>query len=432
MSIEKSFSEQHIRAQLERIFGSPAFANSARLKDFLGYIVDEAMAGRAGRIKGVTIAQSVFGADQSFDPETNSIVRVEAGRLRRRLSEYYAGAGHHDPILISVPKGSYAPAFSPNPERAAEPTAAASTDVGGSAAPRSWPRFVLPAALAGAVLVWFLVERQGEQGGAGGPAAEAVTGITTESRVLFDQAFRVLMPPEDKARMDAAQLMFGRVIELEPDFAGGYSGKSLTHAIKVLFLKSDDRAADLEQARTLARQALEVDDEYGLAYSALAVAHALGANEEQALANARRALTAEQQDASANAMAALGLLVAGHPQEAADFLQRAMRLNPESPRTPYLNLLGIAYYAAGDYEAAAATFEENVSRGGPVGPHMDVFVGPTYGHLGREFEARAVVERLQRTHPDYPVAGWLANYLKSEAALDDTLDRLRQLGWTGS
>ena len=87
MSIEKSFSEQHIRAQLERIFGSPAFANSARLKDFLGYIVDEAMAGRAGRIKGVTIAQSVFGADQSFDPETNSIVRVEAGRLRRRLSE---------------------------------------------------------------------------------------------------------------------------------------------------------------------------------------------------------------------------------------------------------------------------------------------------------------------------------------------------------
>jgi hypothetical protein len=46
-------------------------------------------AGRAGQIKGLTIAQAVFSAGENFDPEANSIVRVEAGRLRRRLAEYY-------------------------------------------------------------------------------------------------------------------------------------------------------------------------------------------------------------------------------------------------------------------------------------------------------------------------------------------------------
>lgn len=432
MDSEKLFTEQDVRAQVERIFDSPAFANSARLKDFLGHIVDEALAGRAGRIKGVTIAQGVFGADQSFDPETNSIVRVEAGRLRRRLSEYCAGAGHHDPILISVPKGSYAPAFGPNPQRPTAPSEPVSADEGSAVIQRPWRRFVLPAALAVAVLAWFLVERQSDNNTAVRPAAGGYPVVATESQVLFDQAFRVLMPPEDKARMDAAQLMFGRVIELAPDFGGGYAGKSLTHSVKVLFLKSDDRAVDLEQARMLARQALAVDQEYALGYSALAVAEALGSDEEQALVNARRALTAEQQDATANGMAALGLLVAGYPEESIDFLSRAMRLNPESPRTPYLNLMGIAYYATGDFDTAAEIFEENVARSGPTGPHMDVFIAATYSHLDRGFEARAVVERLQRTDPDYPVEDWLANYLKSEAQRSDTMGRLRQLGWSDS
>ncbi len=111
MAGPQDISEADIRRQIERILQSRGLESSPRLQEFLEYIVDEYLAGRAGRIKGVTIAQAVYGADASFDPESNSIVRVEAGRLRRRLEQYYLAKGVSDPIIIEIPKGGYAPTF---------------------------------------------------------------------------------------------------------------------------------------------------------------------------------------------------------------------------------------------------------------------------------------------------------------------------------
>jgi len=427
MPADNPLNEQDVRIQLRRITESEEFTNSARLKDFLTYIVDEALAGRADRIKGVSIAQVVFGADQSFDPETNSIVRVEAGRLRRRLGEYYAGTGRHDPIRISVPKGAYAPAFGPSPGLSpAAPAGTADTD---RTRRPHWQPVALGALLAIVLLGWFLLIRDGRTPDADPTPHTSVAGSqVTESTVLFDQAFAILMPPEDVARMNAAQGLFGRVIELSPNFSGGYSGKSLTHSMKVLFLKSDDRSQDLDQAVSLARRAVELDDESALAFSAFAFAYALIPDQDRALENARRAFTAAHRDPNANAMAALALLVADHPEEALDLISSALRDNPETRRTPYLNILAIAHYVQGDLERAARALEENIARGGPTGPHTDVFLAATYSGIGRDFEAEAVIERLLRAAPDYPVEPWLANYLKSDRALAETMDRLRAAG----
>jgi tetratricopeptide (TPR) repeat protein len=429
MAADNPLTEQDIRSQLNRLLESKEFANSARLKDFLSYIVDEALAGRAGRIKGVTIAQSVFGADQSFDPETNSIVRVEAGRLRRRLGEYYAGAGRHDPIRIDVPKGAYAPEFRPGPGRIEPPAPRVATAPDDQRQGPRWQPLTLAAALVAILLGWFLLLRDGQTpDGVQTPLGGTSVSQTTESTILFDQAFGVLMPPEDAARMDAAQRLFERVIELSPNFSGGYGGKSLTHSMKVLFIKSTDRSQDLDQALSLGRRAVELDDESALAFSALAFAYALTPDEGRTLENARRVLTATHRDPNASAMAALAMLVADHPGEAFDLVSRALHDNPEAPRTPYLNILAIAHYVRGDLERAAQALEENIARGGPTGPHTDVFLAATYAGLGRDFEAEAVVEKLQRTAPDYPVEPWLANFLKSDDALAQTMDRLRASG----
>lgn len=101
------------RAQLTRIIESAAFRATDRDRRFLTYVVEEALAGRASRIKAYTIAVEVFGRDATFDPQTDPIVRVEAGHLRRALDHYYLSAGAEDPVLISVPKGGYAPCFAP-------------------------------------------------------------------------------------------------------------------------------------------------------------------------------------------------------------------------------------------------------------------------------------------------------------------------------
>ncbi|MCP3408169.1 tetratricopeptide repeat protein [Bradyrhizobium sp. CCGB01] len=98
-------------SQLDRICTSPHFQASERRRAFLRFIVEETLSGRAERLKGYTIALSVFGRDESFDPQADPVVRLEARRLRRDLDSYYIDAGQNDPIRISIPKGSYAPSF---------------------------------------------------------------------------------------------------------------------------------------------------------------------------------------------------------------------------------------------------------------------------------------------------------------------------------
>lgn len=93
------------RAQLERILQSADFEATARERRFLGYVVEEELAGRGSRIKAYSIAVEVFGRDASFDPQNDPIVRIEAGHLRRCLERYYLTGGQGDPVLIQIPKG---------------------------------------------------------------------------------------------------------------------------------------------------------------------------------------------------------------------------------------------------------------------------------------------------------------------------------------
>lgn len=77
----------------------------------LRFLIEEALAGRADRLKGFSIAVAVFGRDETFDSQSDPVVRLEARRLRRDLDGYYATAGRSDSVRITVPKGGYAPEF---------------------------------------------------------------------------------------------------------------------------------------------------------------------------------------------------------------------------------------------------------------------------------------------------------------------------------
>jgi TolB-like protein len=99
------------RHQLERILVSPAFTANGRRKALLRYLVDETLAGRPERLKGFTIAVAVFGRDETFDAQSDPLVRLEARRLRRDLDIYYGTVGGSDPVRITIPKGAYVPCF---------------------------------------------------------------------------------------------------------------------------------------------------------------------------------------------------------------------------------------------------------------------------------------------------------------------------------
>jgi len=100
---------ESVQEELERILASPAFIQSQRLSRFLRFTVDQFIQGEGEKLKEYHVGTAVFDKDDSFDPRTDPIVRVEAGRLRSKLKEYYAAEGRDDQILIDLPKGSYVP-----------------------------------------------------------------------------------------------------------------------------------------------------------------------------------------------------------------------------------------------------------------------------------------------------------------------------------
>ena len=103
--------EGAIRDQLSTVLASVLFAHAERLGRFLSFVVDETLDGRADRLNQYAIAMDVFDRDETFDPAIDAIVRVEAGRLRSKLLEYYDETGRNDPIRIELPKRSYAATF---------------------------------------------------------------------------------------------------------------------------------------------------------------------------------------------------------------------------------------------------------------------------------------------------------------------------------
>ncbi|EWY37020.1 hypothetical protein N825_22180 [Skermanella stibiiresistens SB22] len=100
---------------MRRIAISEDFQRCDRSRRFLTYIVEETLAGRGERLKAFSVATSALDRDDTFDPQADPLVRIEASQLRRRLERYYLTGGRNDPIVIDLPKGGYVPAFSLRP-----------------------------------------------------------------------------------------------------------------------------------------------------------------------------------------------------------------------------------------------------------------------------------------------------------------------------
>ena len=110
-----------IQEHVARISASLSFGNSERLRELLQYTVAEAMEGRGASLKESVLGVAVFSRTPGYDSDSNSIVRVEFARLRKKLTQYYEGEGAGESWRIVFPKGSYAPEFVPRSELASSP-----------------------------------------------------------------------------------------------------------------------------------------------------------------------------------------------------------------------------------------------------------------------------------------------------------------------
>ncbi len=170
------------QAELEALLASRTFVRAPLLSRMLAYICEQSLQGNSDALKEYSIGTLALGRGDDFDPDKDSVVRVMATRLRKRLAEYYAreGAGHHVKIFLS--EVGYTPVFVAEPS--AERLAASGLGVGHV---RFVPYLVVGVlcGILGGILVWSMM-RTGRAGGASAPGPNV--------RALWSE---VLKPDQD-------------------------------------------------------------------------------------------------------------------------------------------------------------------------------------------------------------------------------------------
>ena len=104
-------SRDEVRAELSAVLRSASFANAPSLSRLLSHIVDRTLEGKGEELKEYSLGVDVFDRGETFDPKIDTIVRVQARRLRSKLDEYDESDGRAAPVVIELAKGGYVPGF---------------------------------------------------------------------------------------------------------------------------------------------------------------------------------------------------------------------------------------------------------------------------------------------------------------------------------
>src|ERR1039457_4817323 len=110
-----------VSVQLERMLSRPPLASSPSLSRLLRFLVEETLAGRRAELNEYNLGVRVFQRNADFNPRADPIVRVQMHHLRARLTQYYAGPGAADPVVVELPGRTYVPQFGPEAQVAPPP-----------------------------------------------------------------------------------------------------------------------------------------------------------------------------------------------------------------------------------------------------------------------------------------------------------------------
>ncbi len=113
MALTRSYAagREQCFQQIEKLINSHSLRGSESLCKLLRYLAEHSLDHPGVALKEYQIATEVLGRSDGFDPQSDSTVRVQAGRLRMKLADYYSHEGPDDPVVVELPKGSYALTF---------------------------------------------------------------------------------------------------------------------------------------------------------------------------------------------------------------------------------------------------------------------------------------------------------------------------------
>jgi len=439
-------SREEIIEHLETILADRRFAGAERNARFLRSVVEKTLAGHAREIKEVTIALEVYGRAGDYDPKSDSIVRVEATRLRQKLRSYYENEGRNEAIRIHLPSGSYVPRFERVGEVPPEPPAAATT--------KTHPR-PRPATVALALVLALMIPIRAVRGSKPDPADTDAALAVREAQLLLllDPHFGNMESGPPKTLLRATERLEYAVAR-KPGFAAAWATLAEAYDYAAEFAGPDPAGA-ARRAEAAARRAIALDPRLAAGHHMLAL-HLKNSKWDFARAEAayQRALAIDPNNAYAVVEYADLLWETGRPQAAEARMREARALLPGLPvlawkeaeiqlglgrpdaalaaaklavelkrdyRRAYV-VMAMAYERKGDTAAARALYEKVLS----VNPH-DRRALPAYGYLlartGESQRAREVAHTLEKLNSSvrncaFQVAVVYAGLGEHERALD--------------
>lgn len=425
-------STSHIEAAMQRLLQSPEFAASTRLVSFLQYVVEKKLSGEQEQIKAKTIGMDVYGYSVDEIEDRESVVRVDAGRVRRKLEEYYAGSGSRENLRVSLPKGSYVPDFTTNIA-----SNAAQTQKSNSQPDRMLQAlFSLAIVIALGVGLYAFVQAPN--------VAETASPVAATDSSIFDVAPSrleavnlaqngqdLIFPATDPSRLSAALEVFRSAIGVDPNYFGGHAGAAQVFAFRALL--SIDDAVSSEMAKTAVEssdRAVALAPDAAWAISAQAFSKLVSGDPEAAMRLTNKATGMAPTDVHIAEFDALISLFATDFERVITRYEEVLQNSSGGKGFVFDNALGSAFFHLGEYENAVAAWERGISRGGPFGPVAVAYLMSAHFRLGNLAEARELAELSMNTWPEARVDLWFKKAFVLEEPGLALEAGMRGAGWT--
>ena len=221
---------------------------------------------------------------------------------------------------------------------------------------------------------------------------------------VFLRARRMVDSPS-RENIERGEVLFKRVIELDPNFAGGYAGLSFNHSVKARFQYSTSPELDVQRSLELARKAIELDRHFAWSYIALGGAHLANGDPDAAVEAVRQALVIQPNGYEENLFMGLYLQFAGQSALAVEHLEFAKRMSPvDTARN--LGFLGMAYFMNRNYGDSEVVWSRSNKQFEGRSPLAFVFLAANYALLDRPSDAASAVAKLLALQPGFNLSEW--------------------------
>ncbi|WP_282152794.1 tetratricopeptide repeat protein [Ruegeria atlantica] len=417
---------------LEAVCKSELFSHLDRLCVFLKYIVTEELEGRGELIMGKTIAQDVYDRDPTEEGDANNVVRVDARRLRQNLEHYYDTAGTADPVRIFVDTGGYRPRF--------ERVEVAASRQESSRRAFGWAglSFVTGTAIGIAVATITIENNPSDTGQtrAEFPIQDTLkrqavieqSASSLQAMNLANQARSMMFPIFDAPRQQLVAEVFRRVIELGPDYHGGYAGAAQALGnLAILTPPGPEKNALLDEAVTMADRARRLAPTDPWAQSAQAWVKFANREFDEAMRISTRAATLAPDDEHVLDIHGSIALFSGHFAEAASSAAKAMNGGRSNQRFANRNIFGAANFHLENYEKSLESFSAAAEYGDPISAPSFAYQTAALYELGNTKEAARKYAELRKSWPDADVEKMLVGIFSDPSHVEKVMRSMRSL-----